>query len=51
VEKNLTALEKKIEDLLASAEAQEQEIKAAKATSADGAATAIGDDKAEGRDA
>lgn len=47
----MTALEKKIEDLLASAEAQEQDIIAAKAKPADAAATALGDDKAEKKEA
>jgi hypothetical protein len=46
MERNLTALEKKIDDLLAAAESQEKEIKTAKASQGDSAAKAIGDDKA-----
>jgi len=45
MERNLTALEKKIDDLLAAAESQEQEIKTQKASEADSAAVAVGEDK------
>ena len=45
MEKNLTALEKKIDDLLAAAESQESEIKAQKAGKADGGAKALGQEK------
>ena len=46
----MTALEKKIDDLLAAAESQEKEIKTAKASQADSAAEAIGDDQASDED-
>ena len=38
-------MEKKIDDLLAAAESQEQEIKTQKASEADSAAVAVGEDK------
>ena len=47
MERNLTALEKKIDDLLAAAESQEQESKTQKASEADSAARAVGEDKSE----
>ncbi len=45
MERNLTALEKNIDDLLAAAESQEEEIKTQTASEVDSAAKAIGDDK------